>query len=174
MKINDTYDITIEGNVVNTKTGRILKTHLSGGGYKTLRLGVGKHHYIHHLVAHAFLPSPTSDGCQIDHIDRNKLNNHPSNLRWVSHSVNMSNLNIEQKPRASNKQGNHHIKTIMSNRQKTPTYAVVFHTKTFKHYSSYKTIDEAIKNRDRIIEQYVETPQSPEKGLVLGHQQRDW
>jgi hypothetical protein len=154
MKINDTYDITIEGNVVNTKTGRILKTFLDGGGYKTLRLGVGKKkHKIHRLVAHAFLPAPTSDDCEVDHIDRDKLNNHPSNLRWVSHLVNMENRNLELKPRASNKQGNHHIKTIMTNRQKNPTYIVVFDTRTFKHYSSHKTIDEAIKNRDLIIEQ---------------------
>lgn len=153
MRINDTYDISIDGEVKNIKTGRVLKTHLVGKGYKSLRLGAGKHHYIHHLVAQVYLPAPTSDNCVIDHIDRNKLNNHASNLRWVSHKENMNNLNIEIKPRASNKTGHHHIKTIMSKRQKTPTYAVVFNTKTFKHYSSHKTIDESIQKRNLLLEE---------------------
>jgi hypothetical protein len=153
LKINDTYDITIEGNVINAKTGRTLKTFLAGKGYKYLRLGAGKKYIIHRLVANAFLPSPTSDNCEVDHIDRNKLNNHASNLRWVSHSENMQNLNTELKPRASNKLGHHHIKRIMLKTEETQLYTVIFHTKTFKHYSSYKTIEDAIKNRDLIIEQ---------------------
>jgi HNH endonuclease len=157
MKINDTYEITIDGTVINTKTGRILKTHVSGSdykegkGYKTLRLGKGKHYTVHRLVANAFLPAPTSEGCVIDHIDRNRQNNHASNLRWVSHKENMGNLSVETKPRASNKTGNHHIKTIMTKRQKTPTYAVVFCSKTIKHYSIHKTVDDAIKKRNLIL-----------------------
>lgn len=31
------------------------------------------------------------DGAEIDHIDTNPMNNHPSNLRWVTHSGNCSN-----------------------------------------------------------------------------------
>lgn len=31
------------------------------------------------------------EGAEIDHIDGDKLNNHPSNLRWVTHKENMNN-----------------------------------------------------------------------------------
>jgi len=151
MRINDKYDISIDGKVTNIKTNKVLKTCLAGAGYENLRLGVGKHHYIHHLVAKAFLPAPTDDNCVIDHIDRNKLNNHASNLRWVSISVNTSNRTMTTKPRPDNKTGEHHIKTIMTQRQITPSYAVVYDMKNFKHYSLHKTLEEAIQKRNSIL-----------------------
>ena len=151
MRINDTYEITLDGQVRNSKTGRILKTSLTMG-YKTLRLGTGKHHYIHHLVAHAYLPFPTEELCVIDHIDRNKQNNHAYNLRWVSRTVNCENRTIETKPRASNKQGHHHIKKVLTKRQVVPSYAVVYNNKVFKHYSLHKTLDEAIAKRNSLWE----------------------
>ena len=152
MLINETYDISIEGKVTNLKTGRVLKTFLAGKGYECLRLGVGKKYYIHSLVAKAFLPQPTSENCVIDHIDRNKLNNHASNLRWVSYSENSTNRTIEIKPRKNNKSEHHHIKKVISKRQKNPSYIVVFSGKRLKHYSCHSTIEEAIKKRDTIIE----------------------
>ena len=151
MQINDTYEISIDGKVQNIKTNRILKTHLSGAGYKSLRLGAGKHHYIHRLVATRYLPAPTSEGCVVDHIDKNKLNNHASNLRWVSKSVNSRNRSFETKARSSNTQGEHHIKRVMTKRQITPTYAVVYHCSEFKHYSIHPTMEQAIEKRNSLL-----------------------
>lgn len=45
---------------------------------------------VHRLVAEAFIPNPT-DLPQVDHIDRNKQNNHISNLRWVTNRDNSHN-----------------------------------------------------------------------------------
>lgn len=160
MRIDDTYEIMIDGTVINRNTGRVLKTCLVGSGYKALRLGVGRKFYIHNLVANAFLPAPTEEGLVIDHIDRNKLNNHASNLRWVSKSINSINRSVEVKPRASNKSGHHHIKVILAPRQINPTFAVVFNTKDFKHYSAHKTLEDAIEKRDSILEN-VQTAESP-------------
>lgn len=47
---------------------------------------------IHRLVAEYFIPNPNNYD-EVDHIDRNKQNNHISNLRWVTSSMNNLNKN---------------------------------------------------------------------------------
>ena len=48
--------------------------------------------YVHRLIAHLFVQNPRPDIFdRVDHIDRNKKNNDPSNLRWVNHRLNMIN-----------------------------------------------------------------------------------
>lgn len=47
---------------------------------------------VHRLVAKAFVEGETEEFCFVDHIDRNKLNNIPSNLRWVDRKGNQRNL----------------------------------------------------------------------------------
>jgi hypothetical protein len=168
MKFNDTYDVAIDGTVTNTKTGRVLKTCVAAGGYKQLRLGAGNRYAIHRLVAFVWLPAPTAEGCVVDHIDRNRQNNHASNLRWVSLSENALNRTLETKARKSSKLGHHHIKIIKGLRQINPTYVVVFNTDTLKHYSSHKTLDEAIAKRNSVIGQNVSPTESPKARSILG------
>lgn len=51
------------------------------------------------------------EGAEIDHKDRNRLNNHPSNLRWVTRSENLLNRSVwkikTKKRRGQNSQGKH-------------------------------------------------------------------
>jgi hypothetical protein len=146
MRINDNYDISISGDVMNIKTGRILKTYGAGRekNYKCLRLGVGKKYYIHHLVASKFLPAPTEENVVIDHIDRNTLNNHASNLRWVSYKENANNRTIETTPRSNNKLNELYISKIGE------FYRIqISH---INHCSFHECLNDAIQFRDAILE----------------------
>jgi hypothetical protein len=78
---------------MNDKTGRILKKGLDGNGYELVSLcnnGKKKTFQIHILVAEAYLEK-NEDSYVIDHIDRNKLNNNVSNLRYVTIQINSRN-----------------------------------------------------------------------------------
>lgn len=59
---------------------------------------------LHRLMAEAFVSNPDNLPC-VDHIDRNKLNCNPGNLRWVSRKDN--GLNSEQADRCADKYGVH-------------------------------------------------------------------
>ena len=50
---------------------------------------------VHKLVAETFIGTVPENKC-IDHIDRNKLNNDISNLRWVTYSENANNKDKEK------------------------------------------------------------------------------
>jgi hypothetical protein len=72
------------------KAGRVLKPNPNSNGYLTVGLygdGKPKKHTVHRLVAEAFIPNPDNKP-EVDHVDRNKLNNHMSNLRWATSSEN--------------------------------------------------------------------------------------
>lgn len=49
-----------------------------------------RQHYIHRLIAEAFIPNPQNKPL-IDHIDTNRTNNSISNLRWCTQTENMNN-----------------------------------------------------------------------------------
>jgi hypothetical protein len=48
----------------------------------------GKTESVHNLVAEAFIGPRPGREYRVDHIDDNKLNNTPTNLRWVHHGTN--------------------------------------------------------------------------------------
>lgn len=50
--------------------------------------------FIHNAVAECWI-GPRPEGLEVDHIDRNSLNNHYSNLRYVTRSENMKNRDYD-------------------------------------------------------------------------------
>ena len=89
------YQVSTFGNVKNDKSGRILKPGLSDGYFKVdLRVdGDSSNKKIHKLVANAFLENPENKK-NVDHVDRNRLDNHLSNLRFATGSENAQNKSM--------------------------------------------------------------------------------
>jgi hypothetical protein len=90
LQIDNIYSVSVDGQV--KKNGKLMKGATDTSGYRQVSHH-GKLKMVHRLVASRFLPAPTEEGCEIDHIDRDKTNNHASNLRWCSKSINMLNRN---------------------------------------------------------------------------------
>jgi len=93
MNFWDNYYRVKEDGVFNIKTGMKLKPSPNSNGYLQFGLyinGKSKRVYLHRILAITFKPNPDNK-LQVDHIDRNKLNNDLSNLRWVTHLENNQN-----------------------------------------------------------------------------------
>lgn len=85
------YEVSTDGNVRNTETGRILKHYENEDNYLYVRLcnnGKCKQFYVHRLVGIMFIPN-TNNLQEINHIDKNRHNNHVSNLEWTTHGNNI-------------------------------------------------------------------------------------
>ena len=108
------YYITEDGIIFREPTRKCEKDlvevgqHLRGGSekvnmgrcYPSINISIrdenGKfikqiRYYVHRLVAETFIPNPYRLS-EIDHINRDKTNNHVSNLRWVTRKDNMTNI----------------------------------------------------------------------------------
>lgn len=75
---------------------KIRPAKLTGFGYYQVnivpedRSTYGRNESIHNLVAEAFIGPRPAQGYEVDHIDEDKLNNSPDNLRWIHHGENVS------------------------------------------------------------------------------------
>ena len=73
---------------------RILKPHLTKTNYYQIGLsknGITKQHYIHRLVAKAFVQNDDIDNKTIiNHKDENQKNNHYTNLEWCTQEYNIN------------------------------------------------------------------------------------
>lgn len=101
----DRWVSTVDGKKQLYKS-KILTSQYNEHGYNQICLsknGTTKTHKLHRLIAKAFLPNPENKPC-IDHINTIRTDNRVENLRWCTHSENLS--NSITKNRKSNKQKN--------------------------------------------------------------------
>lgn len=96
---DNNYLVYEDGRIFSKKTNRFLKGKIDNMGYLVYALAIqdkfsiisnrklSKMVYAHRLVAELFLENP-NDYPYVHHKDENKLNNHYSNLEWVSPKLN--------------------------------------------------------------------------------------
>ena len=134
------YTIDRNGNITNIHTGKVLSTCVGKTGYKTVSLwkdNKGTRNIIHRLLGLHYIPNPENKP-YIDHIDRNKLNNDLSNLRWRDGTEN--NLNSPSQERDLHNiywKSSHKVYRVWIQR-----YNIII------KLGQYKTIDEAKRVRD--------------------------
>lgn len=104
------YQVSNFGRIKSIKNGKekILKLYDNGFGYKFVTLcnkGVRKHIKIHRIVAQSFpeICGCMFDGCDIDHINGNRIDNRADNLRVCTRSENCQNPISILKYKYSNK-----------------------------------------------------------------------
>jgi hypothetical protein len=79
------YSVSNFGNVMNNKSNRLLKLSIKSG-YYNIGLNNGKNRKalkVHRLVALAFIPNPENKP-EVNHINKNKLDNSIVNLAWAT------------------------------------------------------------------------------------------
>ena len=87
-------DVSEDGKVIrDVERDYVYKQDCNSDGYLTVRVRHVRT-TVHRLVAQAFL-GERPEGMVIDHIDRDKTNNHISNLRYCSLSENSKNVSEE-------------------------------------------------------------------------------
>ena len=97
------YEVNCDGTIFrNARSKRVLKcqkhSHNSNTEYWCLSVNIKRRIrkvYIHKVVAECWLGTKP-EGYEVDHIDRNSLNNHWTNLRYVTKSEQMLNRNYNQ------------------------------------------------------------------------------
>ena len=150
--------------------GKVLICSPNNKGYLTIRLenyikGIGKTKTIHSLVWEAF-----GDNSKIyfpdkviDHIDRNKHNNHINNLRVISNRENASNRKDNKEfigVRKNNKSDNYTSRIWVNNKE--------YHIGTFKTIEeAYVRYNEALLHIDTDFLQWYETIETPKKSISI-------
>lgn len=96
-KVNELGQIKSLSRQVKRRSGtfhttkEVIKSYrINSFGYVGVLLSINKvykHYSVHRIVAKAFIPNPENKPC-VNHKDGNKLNNHVSNLEWVTYSEN--------------------------------------------------------------------------------------
>ena len=135
-------------NRVQKKQEKVLKFNVRSGYYilNLYKNNIKKSAQIHRLVAEAFIPNPNNYPV-VNHKDFNRKNNAVENLEWTTQKGNVNWSICNMRHRKSKTHTNTGEKYITF-RKTTSKYRVQVDR---KEYGSFKTLEEAIKKRDDIL-----------------------
>ena len=141
------YQISNVGRVKSLcgkkRTDNIMHIYDNSKGYKYITLrknGCYKNHYVHRLVAEAFIPNPDNKK-EINHLDFDKANNKISNLEWIDRRGNQLHY-FDGK--FKNITGERYI----TYRSKTNKFRFIYKG---KEYKSKNSLEEALELRKEVL-----------------------
>ena len=139
------YSIDKDGLILNVKKNKPLKGTIDNNGYRRVFLGKTTHK-IHRLMALHFLPKEPNK-TEVDHINRNKLDNRLENLRWVTRSENNYNRGLKN----TNKLKRRHIS--LDEIKGHLYYVIQIHKLKFKKRMKLNlyTLDQVVAVRNKIL-----------------------
>jgi hypothetical protein len=140
------YQINRDGCIRNVAKNTLLTPKIDRDGY--MQIGIRKLRnrkkfwfQIHRLVATAFLEK--NEDLQVDHIDRNKLNNNYTNLRWVTSQENCDNRK-DTAWKTNFTTGELYITKYING------FMLRINKLNLKHRSWHKTLESAVNKRDSL------------------------
>lgn len=132
--------------------GKVLKQIVAPNGYVQVALSInGKPRTarVHEIVARAFpeICGEWFEGCEVDHIDADKTNNKATNLRVVTHTMNMRNPNTIWKKQGKNHPmyGKTHDQTAKDKMSKTHKRNVSIYSFDGSLIGKFESVKEAAK-----------------------------
>lgn len=159
IKDHENYEVSNLGNIRNTKTGRILKPHVTNGGYCNVSLN-RKLKLIHQLVAKSFLENPNNLEV-VDHINNDKTDNSVNNLRYATIQQNCRNKILS----SNNTSG---YKGVSWYKPLHKWKASITIDKKKNHIGYFCTIEEALNARLKAVEQHFgDFANKNEKDLII-------
>lgn len=150
-KVKSLERVTKIPNSYRKEKEKILKASVRSGYYvvNLRKNNIRKSYQIHRLVAQAFIPNPENKS-YVNHIDFNKKNNNVSNLEWCTQKENVQWSICNMKHRKNITHSNTGEKYI-TYRKNTNTYRLTIDKREY----NYKTIEEAIKKKEEIINEKI-------------------
>jgi hypothetical protein len=140
------YEINKNGDIRSkNKINKYRKPQIVTGYMQVVLFNkeIKKARYIHNLVWESF-NGKIKDGLEVDHIDENKLNNHISNLRLVTHRQNRLNWVTKRNKYTGTQKANNKFmaKYRLNGKQ---IYLGVFNTQQEAHEQYLKAINNSFK-----------------------------
>lgn len=140
------YAASDDGHIWSYKTNKFLSEHISTSGYLSVHIitDTDKIITVHRLVAMAFIENKENKPT-VDHIDRNILNNKPSNLRWATISEQNKNREWSEKRAESAKKGGLAISKRIECRDKN-NHSILIQTFSSAYQAAIQMFNDPQKN----------------------------
>tara|TARA_R110001592_G_scaffold136661_2_gene353923 strand:+ start:1286 stop:1777 length:492 start_codon:yes stop_codon:yes gene_type:complete len=155
IKDYETYLINKEGVIKDNRTGKIKPQYINKDGYKRIHLvnhSGTKCFSVHRLVGIQFLENDKKLP-EIDHIDRNKLNNNVNNLRWADDYIQARNKGDFKNNKLKEKHIHHEEDSNTSRYVFQITHNGIRHKKSFNTKLNY-SLEDAIKYKNEYYKKF--------------------